>query len=95
MKTLIRGEIYPSQTDAARAIGVHVSTVNRALDRGTEDNVGLGPQGHSHKPCTINGQRYPSRASAARALGVTPPAICRALSEGRAAVRQGGKGSFA
>lgn len=90
--TLIRGQLYPSQTAAARALGVHLSTVNAALNAGTEDRIGLGLQGSPGSPCYMNGKRWPSQAAAARALGVTPAAISRALADGRTHVRPGGKG---
>lgn len=92
--TLIRGQLYPSQTAAARALGVHISTINMALQRGTEALVGLGRRGCPGSPCYMNGKRWPSQRAAARALGVRPAAISRALAEGRTYVRPGGKGEF-
>ena len=37
----IRGEEYPSESAAARALGVSQSAVHRALERGTLDRVGV------------------------------------------------------
>lgn len=93
--TLIRGTLYPSQRAAAMALGVHPQTVTQALERGTENNIGLGRRGAPGAPCYMNGKRWPSQAAAARALGVRPAAICRALAEGRTYVRPGGVGVLA
>ena len=38
----IRGVTYRSRTEAAKALGVAVSTISNALKRGTVENVGLG-----------------------------------------------------
>ena len=91
--TMIRGQLYPSLTAAARALGVHLSTVHQALERGTQDQIGQC-RGRPGSPCYINGRRWPSQAAAARALGVRPATISRALAEGRTCVRPGGKGGF-
>lgn len=39
--TPVRGVVYPSMSDAAKALGVTRCTVSRAAMRGTLDNVGL------------------------------------------------------
>lgn len=38
----IRGQVYPSQAEAARALGVHRSTVNLAVKLGRADMIGRG-----------------------------------------------------
>jgi hypothetical protein len=80
---LINGVLYPSQTQAAAAIGVHRSRITQALATGRMDGLGKGAGykvgSGSRKPCRINGKRYPSRVAAARALGVTPSAITQRL----------------
>lgn len=90
--TLIRGQLYPSQSAAARALGVHPSTVCNALERGTADKIGLAQKGRPGEPCYLNGRLWPSRAAAARALGVSTSAISQALRRPNRYVRPGGKG---
>lgn len=90
--TLIRGVLYPSQSAAARALGVSQSTINQALERGTQDHVGQGRRWRSGaplRPCYINGHRWPSRTAAANALGVSRAAISHAIAAGRTTVRPG------
>lgn len=72
---IIRGTLYPSQSAAARALGVAQAVVFRALDRGTADNVGLGRS----KPVTIDGTEYPSVTAAAAALGRAKSTISKRL----------------
>lgn len=95
--TLIRGQLYPSQTAAARALNVAPSGINRAIEMGLTDTVGLckmglRKMGAPGKPCYLNGRRWPSRAEAARALGVTTSAVSQALRRPNRYVRPGGKG---
>lgn len=86
--TEIRGVVYRSQSDAARALGVSHASICIALDRGRLQSVGLRMHGH-RKPCYINGKRWPSQTAAARALGVTPAAVNRAVRSGRGYVKTG------
>lgn len=67
----IRGVVYPSQRAAAKALGVTPSAVYNALERGAEDNIGLGRQNNNAKPVTIDGVTYRSRAEATRRLGIS------------------------
>ena len=67
----IRGVVYPTQRAAAKALGVSPQTVHHALERGTEDNIGLGRQNNNARPVTIDGVTYRSRAEAARRLGIS------------------------
>ena len=47
LETTIRGVTYPSQKDAAEAIGVSETTIYLARKRGTLDDVGLRKFGGS------------------------------------------------
>lgn len=85
----IRGVTYPSQRAAAAALRVCPQTIWRALERGTEQRIGMGKRGAPGAPCYMNGKRWPSQRAAAHALDVRPAAICRALGEGRTYVRPG------
>lgn len=75
----IRGVQYKTQREAALALGVHQSTISRAVLRGTLDNVGLDlhigphPKGFrvaTPKPVVINGVRYGSKKIAREELGL-------------------------
>jgi hypothetical protein len=89
----IRGIIYASQAEAARALGLHRTTIKRAAERGTLQFVGLGsgnnPRSHikkgqriAERPITIRGVTYPSQVIAAEILGVKPNTICTARKRG-------------
>lgn len=93
--TLIRGQLYPSQAAAARALKLHPATIQNALERGAIDQVGSGLPGRKGRRCYMNGKLWPSQSAAARALGVRRASICKALDAGRTYVRPGGKGRFA
>lgn len=82
-QTIIRGVTYPSRAAAARALGVTVDAMNKALAEGRLDTVGLGQAGRAAMAVMIRGKTYPSARAAARALRVTPGAIYQALSKGR------------
>jgi DNA-binding transcriptional LysR family regulator len=82
----IRGVVYPSQTEAARAIGVHVTTISNALRDGREDRVGIkldiigteAPPPYLDVrliPTWVGGRRFRSRSAAARALGISPQCL--------------------
>jgi hypothetical protein len=74
--TLIRGVLYPSQKAAAAALGVHYTTVQKAVDAGTQDRVGMSPRGRRIAlPVEIDGVQYPSRRAAAIKLGVSKERI--------------------
>ncbi len=76
----IRGVLYPSQTAAALALGLHPGTIAKALDAGRVDEVGLGIRrgGQPGKPCIYRGKAYPSRKAAALACGVSVAAVSKA-----------------
>lgn len=65
---LIRGTLYPSQSAAAKALGVTQATVCKALDDGDPDRVGR--RGRLIQPVIYKGVRYPSIGQAAKAHGI-------------------------
>jgi hypothetical protein len=79
----IRGVFYPSQSAAARALGVSEKTIRNALDAGREDDTGLSKRrgGRPGKPCFYRGKSYPSLTAAARVCGVTTAAVSKALAK--------------
>lgn len=62
----IRGKTYPSQSAAARALGVPATAIGIALDRGTLNNVGLGRNFNKTHPVIINGVLYDSIVEACK-----------------------------
>lgn len=86
----INGVIYPSQKAAALALGVHWTTIGRALERGSEDAVGpTATPGRTPKPVVINGVTYASQKEAAAAEGVSRSAITWRLGRDRARMEKG------
>lgn len=79
MPIRIRGVIYRSQQAAAIALGVHPTTICKALEAGTLDRVALRMGGNPGKPCVFRGKRYPSRAAAAAACGVSVTTVRAAI----------------
>ena len=78
--TLIRGVLYPSQKAAAAALGVHYTTVHKALEAGTQDRVGMSPRGRRIAvPVEIDGVQYRSRRAAAMALRVSKKRIAKMM----------------
>lgn len=76
--TLIRGVLYPSQDAAARALGVHYTTVAKAVEAGAADRIGLAPRGRRIAvPVEIDGVRYGSISQASRATGWPTDRIAR------------------
>lgn len=76
----IRGVVYPSVIAAARAMGVGRKTVERALDGGWIDEIGIIRRkgGQPCKSCTYRGKTYPSITAAAQANGVSKSAVSAA-----------------
>lgn len=85
----IRGVHYKSHVEASRALGVTASAVNKAVERGCPDNVGLG---RDITPIRIRGVDYPSIGTAARSLGLSPKTVSRALNKGTLETCGMGKG---
>lgn len=83
----IRGTVYPSMKAAARALRASTITIDRALDEGWIDEVGLPHRrgGRPCNPCVYRGNRYPSQHAAAKACGVTQSAVSQALRKRRVA----------
>lgn len=75
----IRGVVYPTAVDAARALGVTDGTVRAAARNGTLHRVGLGQCFPEPMPIRIRGVVYPDAHTAARANGVTVSAIWQAM----------------
>ena len=65
---VIRGVHYESQAAAARAFNVSHVTITRAVNRGTQDRIGLGT---GKRPIVWDGVEYSSIIDAARAAGLT------------------------
>src|SRR6056297_340034 len=79
----IRGRRYASCAEAARALGVAPSTVEGARERGTLDDVGLGPKPPiAPVPTVWRGVLFPSQCAAGRALGVRQQTIYGAVERG-------------
>lgn len=76
----IRGVVYPSIAAAARETGVCRATIERALDDGRIDEIGitLRKVGRRCKPCVYRGQSYPSVTAAAAAHGVSKASVSQA-----------------
>jgi len=66
----VRGVLYPSQTAAARALGVTKTTVGMALNRGAIDTIGLGKNSTLRTPIRVGGKSYRSQYEAASAHGI-------------------------
>lgn len=67
MKAQVRGVVYESVKEAAQAVGLSISGVYGALDRGKIDLLGLGKT--SPKKTVIAGVEFRSISAASGALG--------------------------
>lgn len=76
--TLIRGVLYPSQRAAAQALGISLTSVQKAMDEGRLETVGLNLRGPrmSRRVC-VNGVWYPSHRRAAAKIGMPQWAVSR------------------
>ncbi|RNF32931.1 hypothetical protein A7A09_019145 [Paracoccus methylarcula] len=71
------GQEYASLSAAARAFGVHITTIRRHLaSHGNLDMIGCNTV-----PCTWNGRGYPSIRAVAKAVGLTPEAVSHHLAK--------------
>ena len=77
--TRIRGVTYPSMTAAAKALGVAVATVARAMDMGTLDTCGL-----DRTSGLLDGVAYKSKTDAAAALNVNISTLRARIRRGKA-----------
>ncbi len=88
MRVRIRGTIYETVSDAAKALGVNETTVRTAIRRGREDTVGLGkgrgPRDRTAhgKPVRIGTFEWRSRKALAEYLGIPANTVNKALREG-------------
>lgn len=87
MPVSIRGVIYPSHKDAAKALGVTPAAISQRLRMtGSADTIGLGLAGgvsgnkNAAKPLTIFGMTFESRSQAAKNLGVARGSLSRWIS---------------
>ena len=85
MRVMIRGTIYATELAAANAFGVTVTYINRMIDQGKEDSIGLGRGGNKHTPkqYTIEGLTFKSMREASIALGFRPNRIAEIRSTSR------------
>lgn len=86
------GVVYASQNALARAMGVHSSTISKALRKGTLGTLvplASGERPHhrakvyNRQSCTAHGFRWESQRACAEELQVSESFICRMLAEGR------------
>lgn len=89
----IRGTVYATAQEAARALGVQCQTIRWAVKNGRLDHVGTG-SGPRPMPIRIRGQRFEDAHAAARHFGVTPQAVWSAIQVGDPD-RVGRKGRYA
>lgn len=74
-----QGTTYPSQSEAARALGVHHNTILRHLNvHGSLDRLRSDPPGGC-TPVTIAGRTWHSQTELARQLGVDKSTVNRWL----------------
>ncbi|EPX82080.1 hypothetical protein [Salipiger mucosus] len=78
----IRGVVYPTATDAAKALGVSADAVRIAARKGTLHRVGTGRVGVEPMPVRIRGLDFPNAKAAAVHFGVTVHAVHYAISAG-------------
>ena len=65
--------------ELADALGVHITTAQAWVARGSRPNCTGGP----NKPCRVHGVDYESEVEAAKANGVTKQAISHAILSGK------------
>lgn len=97
MRVDVRGTIYESVAEAAKAVNRSPQTVYRAIDRGRTDQLGLGPV-HKYKrtgnqcvgtskPQCVSGVWFPSISALARFIGKDKSHTRVALNKGGRAYR--------
>lgn len=77
IQTMIRGVMYESMAEAARALGVSAHAIWDAAERGRLDRVGLG-----RRQVSVRGVEYESMSAAARGLGVNHATVRAAVARG-------------
>lgn len=89
MRVEVRGKIYESVSQAAKALRVKPATVYCAVSRRTTDALGLGPGNRTERrggvpkqPVEIGGIRFESMADASRKLGFNRRYVRQVLARG-------------
>jgi hypothetical protein len=77
MRVEVRGKVYESVPEAAKALKVSKQTIYTSMERGTLDGVGLRKYGAKNPrggrkpiPVTVAGHTWPSIGDCARDLGL-------------------------
>lgn len=86
----VRGEVFPSIAQAAKAMGLAPNTLSQHLaNHGHLDRAGSGTardsngSGGRRKPVTLAGRHFASQKAAAKALGTTDAYLRRLIRNGR------------
>ncbi|WP_039534561.1 hypothetical protein [Ruegeria sp. ANG-R] len=79
----IDGVTYANAEAIAKAKGVTVDAVHKALQRGTEHRIGNGHGGVEPMPVRIRGQVFSDAEAAAKHFGITANGIRQAIRCGR------------
>lgn len=94
MRVDVRGKIYDSVPDCAKALGVAPATVYCAISRRTADTLGQGQGnrtkrrgGRPPKPIRIGSVEFRSMAEASVALGFGRRYVQQVLAKGKAEAR--------
>lgn len=95
MPVQIRGKVYPSHKEAAKALGVTPAAISQRLHvNGHAETVGLGLSGgqkgnkNGARELTLAGFTFPSRKDAAKALGVTRSQLTKWISANASAAQK-------
>lgn len=76
----VKGVVYQSTTEAAKAFGLTSSAIQNAIERGTTDFVGTGTGSAKATIVEHNGIRYKTSGYFARRFGLDPKEITKKLS---------------
>lgn len=79
---VVRGTVYATAQEAARALGVTEVTVHMAARLGRLDRLGLGRGRRAPTPVVVRGVTYPSALAVAEAFGVSRRAVYSAKARG-------------
>lgn len=90
MRVKVRGKVYDSVKQCAKALGVSPATVYCAVTRRTTETIGLGRDpkkkpsgGRPAKPVRIGAVEFPSMSEASRALGFNRRHVQQVLTIGK------------
>ena len=75
MRVLIRGIIYETVNEAAKALNINAMGIYSAISKGKVDQLGLGKT--KPKPIEIGGTTFPSMSAASKALGLDRSFLCQ------------------